>query len=124
MVPAIAGQVASLTVYQRSANWCTPLNNRPITHEEQVQLRADFESMCQTLNTSASGFLHLTHDRQTFDDSLAERLAFFESMWNSPGFSKLTSNYTDLTVNHSANALWCEFIAEKIRGIVEKFGDR
>jgi len=25
-------------------------------------------------------------------------------MWNSPGFSKLTSNYTDLTVNHAANA--------------------
>ncbi len=40
-------------------------------------------------------------------------------MWNSPGFSKLTSNYTDLTVNHAANALWCEFIAEKIRGIVK-----
>ncbi len=39
-------------------------------------------------------------------------------MWRSPGFSKLTSNYTDLTINHAANALWCEFIAEKIRGIV------
>ena len=48
-----------------------------------------------------------------------ERLAFFETMWNSPGFSKLTSNYTDLTVDHAANALWCEFIAEKIRSIVD-----
>jgi cation diffusion facilitator CzcD-associated flavoprotein CzcO len=106
-------------VYQRSANWCTPLNNRPITREEQAQLRADFEAMCETLNTSASGFLHPTHDRQTFDDPLDERLAFFETMWNSPGFSKLTSNYLDLTVNHAANALWCEFIAEKIRSIVK-----
>ncbi len=40
-------------------------------------------------------------------------------MWNSPGFSKLTSNYTDLTVNRAANAQWCEFIAEKIRSIVK-----
>ncbi len=31
VIPAIADEVASLTVYQRSANWCTPLNNRPIT---------------------------------------------------------------------------------------------
>ena len=27
IIPAIAGEVASLTVYQRTANWCTPLNN-------------------------------------------------------------------------------------------------
>ena len=40
-------------------------------------------------------------------------------MWSSPGFSKLTSNYTDLLFDHAANAEWCEFIAEKIRGIVE-----
>ncbi len=118
VIPAVAGEVAALTVYQRSANWCTPLNNRPITGQEQAELRSGFEAMCETLNASPSGFLHPVHDRQTFDDSIDERLAFFEEMWNSPGFSKLTSNYTDLTVNHTANALWCEFIAEKIRGIV------
>jgi cation diffusion facilitator CzcD-associated flavoprotein CzcO len=119
IIPAIADEVASLTVYQRSANWCTPLNNRPITEDEQAQLRADFETMREALSTSPSGFLHPVHDRQTFDDPIDERLAYFETMWNSPGFSKLTSNYTDLTVNHAANALWCEFIAEKIRSIVK-----
>jgi cation diffusion facilitator CzcD-associated flavoprotein CzcO len=119
VIPAIVDEVASLTVYQRSANWCTPLNNRPITPDEQAQLKAGFETMCETLNTSPSGFLHPPHDRQMFDDSINERLAYFETMWNSPGFSKLTSNYTDLTVSHTANALWCEFIAEKIRGIVK-----
>ncbi len=118
VIPAVADEVASLTVYQRTANWCTPLNNAPITDEEQAQLRADFEAMCETLSTSPSGFLHPVHDRQTFDDPVDERLAFFERMWNSPGFSKLTSNYTDLTVNHAANELWCEFIAAKVRGIV------
>ena len=40
-------------------------------------------------------------------------------MWNSPGFSKLTSNYTDLLFDEAANDEWCEFIAEKIRGIVD-----
>ncbi len=119
VIPAIAGEVASLTVYQRTANWCTPLNNAPITPEEQAQLKAGFEAMCEALSTSPSGFLHPVHDRQTFDDPIDERLAFFEKMWNSPGFSKLTSNYTDLTVNHAANALWCEFIAAKVRSIVD-----
>jgi cation diffusion facilitator CzcD-associated flavoprotein CzcO len=118
VIPAIAGDVASLTVYQRSANWCTPLNNSPITPDEQAQLRADFEAMCAILNTSASGFLHPVHDRKTFDDPRDVRMAFFEAMWQSPGFSKLTSNYLDLTIDHDANALWCQFIADKIRGLV------
>src|SRR5918996_1458795 len=119
LIPAIAGKVASLTVYQRTANWCTPLNNAPITPDEQAHLRAGFEAMCETLNTSPSGFLHLPYDRVTFDDSKEERWAFFEKMWNSPGFSKLISHYTDLLVDRAANAEWCEFIVEKIRSIVE-----
>jgi len=118
VIPAIAGEVSALTVYQRSANWCTPLNNRPITSEEQAQLRADFEAIRETLNTSQSGFLHPIHDRKTFDDESEARTAFFEKMWQSPGFSKLTSNYLDLTLNKEANAQWCAFIAEKVRGIV------
>lgn len=119
LIPQIASEVASLTVYQRSANWCTPLNNAPITPSEQARLRADFEAIRETLNTSPSGFLHPLHDRATFDDSKEERWAFYERMWNSPGFSKLISHYTDLTLDPVANAEWCEFIAEKIRGIVE-----
>jgi cation diffusion facilitator CzcD-associated flavoprotein CzcO len=110
--------VASLTVYQRSANWCTPLNNAPITSEQQAQLRADFEAIREVLNTSLAGFLHRPHDRATFEDSEDERRAFFETMWKSPGFAKLNSNYTDLVLDRAANGEWCDFIAEKIRSIV------
>jgi cation diffusion facilitator CzcD-associated flavoprotein CzcO len=119
IIPAIAGEVASLTVYQRSANWCTPLNNAPITPEEQAQLRAGFEAMREVLNTSVAGFLHPAHDRGTFDDDEDLRRAFFETMWRSPGFSKLSSNYTDLLFDPAANAEWCRFIADKIRSTVE-----
>ncbi len=118
VVPTILGDVESVTVYQRTANWCTPLNNRPITPEEQAQLRAGFEDLCETLNTSLSGFAHPVNERAAFDDSEAERQAFYEKMWNSPGFMKLVSNYSDLLFNEAANDEWCEFIAGKIRGIV------
>ena len=119
IVPVIAAEATSLTVYQRSANWCTPLNNAPITADEQARLRAEFDAIRETLNTSPHGFLHRAHDRATFEDSEEERLAFFEKMWNSPGFSKLTSNYTDLLLDPAANAQWCEFVADKIRTIVD-----
>jgi cation diffusion facilitator CzcD-associated flavoprotein CzcO len=119
IVPVIADDVASLTVYQRTPNWCTPLNNSPITDAEQASLRADFESIRETLNTSAAGFLHVPHDRATFDDSKEERWAFYEKMWSSPGFSKLTSNYTDVLMDETANAEWCEFVAERVRSLVD-----
>ncbi len=119
VVPAIADAVASLTVYQRTATWCTPLNNGPITDDEQRELRAHFTSIRETLNTSPHGFLHAANDRATFDDTDDERRAFFEKMWNSPGFSKLTSNYTDLMFDPAANAAWCAFVADKIRSIVD-----
>jgi cation diffusion facilitator CzcD-associated flavoprotein CzcO len=119
IIPAILPEVASLTVYQRTANWCTPLNNAPITPDEQARLRAGFEDLCRMLHRSWHGFLHRRHDRATFDDPREERWAFFEKMWNSPGFSKLNSNYTDVVLDRAANAEWCEFLAEKIRSIVD-----
>ena len=119
LIPAIAGQVASLTVYQRTANWCTPLNNGPITSDQQARLRADFETLRHTLSTSSHGFLHRPHDRATFDDPVEQRRAFYQEMWSSPGFSKLTSNYTDLLFDEAANTEWCDFIADKVRSIVK-----
>ncbi|MFI7667548.1 flavin-containing monooxygenase [Nocardia sp. NPDC049526] len=118
IVPAIADQVASLTVYQRTPDWCTPLNNAPLTPQERAEIKADFERIRETLNTSPSGFLHALPSRFSTDDTAEQRQAFFEKMWNSPGFTKLTENYIDFTTNPEVNKEFCEFIADKIRGIV------
>jgi cation diffusion facilitator CzcD-associated flavoprotein CzcO len=118
VVPVIADEVESLTVYQRTPNWCTPLNNRPITAGEQAELRAGFERLREILNTSVHGFHHPAHDRAATEDPSEVRHAFYEKMWHSPGFTKLTSNYTDLLSNPEANAEWCAFIGDKIREIV------
>lgn len=119
IVPAIADDVASVTVYQREPNWCTPLNNRPITEEEQRELRANYESIKKTLDTCMSGFLHEPHDRASTDDTFEERQAFYEKLWTSPGFSKMTSNYTDFFTNSNLREEFSEFIAGKIRDIVK-----
>lgn len=118
VLPTILSDVESVTVYQRTANWCTPLNNRPITDEEQAALRAGFEQLRETLNTSRSGFAHPVNEKMAFDDTPEARRAFYEDLWNSPGFMKLTSNYQDMLFNEQANREWCDFIAGKIRGIV------
>ncbi|QND44404.1 NAD(P)/FAD-dependent oxidoreductase (plasmid) [Rhizobium lusitanum] len=119
VIPAIADEVASLTVYQRSPNWCTPLNNRPITIEEQEELRANYQAIKQKLDTSISGFLHEPNDRASTDDNKHERVAFFEKLWASPGFSKMTANYTDFFTNPDLRKEFSEFLAGKIRSIIK-----
>lgn len=119
VIPAVLDDVASLTVYQRSANWCTPLSNEPIDTGQQAALKAGFEQMRDVLDASVSGFLHELNERKALDDTAEQRRAFYEEMWHSPGFSKLISHYADMLTDKTANADWCEFMAEKIRGIVK-----
>jgi cation diffusion facilitator CzcD-associated flavoprotein CzcO len=118
VLPTILPDVASVTVYQRTANWCTPLNNRPITAQEQVDLRAGFVELRDLLNTSRSGFAHPVNERNASDDSPEARQKFYEELWNSPGFMKLTYNYQDMLFDPAANREWCDFIAGKIRELV------
>jgi cation diffusion facilitator CzcD-associated flavoprotein CzcO len=116
--PLIADEVESLVMYQRSATWATPLNNHPISAEQQAYLKANYAPIKAELDSSVSGFLHKPVGKKTFDDSKEERRAFFEQVWNSPGFSKIDTNYEDMLFNPAANAEWCAFMAEQIRAIV------
>ncbi len=119
VIPPIAAEAAELVVYQRTPNWCTPLNNGPITAEEQQALRDDFERIRRTLDTSATGFLSPPPERMSTEDTPEERLAFYETMWASPGFAKLLANYKDLLSDPEVNREWCDFVAGKVRGLVQ-----
>ena len=51
VVPAIADEVASLTVYQRTANWCTPLNNRTDHRRRAGPAAGRFRTTARTRST-------------------------------------------------------------------------
>ena len=118
IVPAIADEVAALTVYQKTADWLTPLNNAPITPEEQAELKADYESIRARLDRSPTGFLHTITKRSGLDDTPEQRQEFYELRWNGPGFTKLSEHYMDMTTNPTVNEEWCRFIERKVRSLV------
>jgi cation diffusion facilitator CzcD-associated flavoprotein CzcO len=118
VVPAVADDAASVTVYQRTPNWATPLNNQRISTEEYAGIRADFDHIKEVCETSMSGYMHEPSGKKTFDDDAETRRAFYEEIWASKGFAKLSSNYTDLLTDPKANAEWCAFMADKIRELV------
>ena len=120
LLPAIVDEVGSITVYQRTPNWCAPLNNGPITPEEQAEIKASQDDARSSSSASTfAGFAHPDGTEGTFEDTKEQRWAFYEELWNKRGFAKLFSNYNDILVDPRANAEFCEFLAEKIRERVD-----
>lgn len=119
IVPAVADDVERIDVYQMNADWVTPLNNGPMSEEEQEHVANNYATIVEVLATSPSGFDHEMKMLKSTDHTPDERQALFEVMWNSGGFRKLTESYIDLTMNPEVNAEWCSFMTERIRGIVD-----
>ena len=74
--PAIAGEVESLVMYQRSATWATPLNNHPISADQQAYLKANYEPIKAELDASVGGFLHKPAGKKWTEDTPEQRQAF------------------------------------------------
>jgi cation diffusion facilitator CzcD-associated flavoprotein CzcO len=115
VIQTIAPQVGSLTVFQRTPNWCTPLHNRPITDDEQAQIKANYPAMFELLRRTPGCYIHDTDPRGTFEVSAEEREAFWEKLYAESGFSIWMANFRDVLTEPKANALFSDFVARKIR---------
>jgi len=114
-IAAIADQVAELTVFQRRPNWCAPLHNAPIAAAQMEEIKASYDDIFERCRTSPGGFIHAPDPRKTFEVPAAERLAFWEQLYASPGFGIWLGNFRDVLIDPDANAEFSQFIANKIR---------
>jgi cation diffusion facilitator CzcD-associated flavoprotein CzcO/alkylhydroperoxidase/carboxymuconolactone decarboxylase family protein YurZ len=118
IVPAVSDVVERLFVFQRTPDWVTPLNNAPLPPGRMAELQADFAAVKEHLDGSPSGFLHALPSIRSEEHDAEQRREFFEKLYASGGFRKLSENYLDFTTNPEVNAEWCAFLAEKIRETV------
>jgi cation diffusion facilitator CzcD-associated flavoprotein CzcO len=114
-IQEVAKTAKQLTVFQRTPNWCAPLLNRKITPEEMAQIRAGYPALFQRCQETFSCFIHTTDQRNTFEVSDAERLAFWEQLYASPGFGIWLGNFKDMLTDREANEAISDFVASKIR---------
>ena len=118
-IQEVAKTAASLTVFQRTPNWCAPLHNRPITEEEQAQIKASYPEIFRRCDETFSCFLHTADPRGTFEVTAEEREAFLEKLYGEPGFGIWVGLFRDMLTDPAANAIVSDFIARKIRGRVK-----
>ncbi len=115
IIAEIADKVGELTVFQRRPNWCAPLHNSPIDDETQAKIKASYDEIFERCRQTPGGFIHGPDRRKFADVPEAERLAFWEELYASPGFGVWIGNFRDVLVDEDVNAEFTRFIADKIR---------
>jgi cation diffusion facilitator CzcD-associated flavoprotein CzcO len=119
VIAEIADKVGELTVFQRRPNWSTPLNNAPISADEMAQIRARYPEIFANCAASPGGFEHVPDWRGFWNLTADERRAFWDELYDQPGFAILAGNFAEIFFDEAANAEMSEYIADRIRGRVD-----
>ncbi len=115
IIPEVARQAAHLTVFQRRANWAAPLNNGPISAEEMASIRQRYDEIFAACARSPAAFEHVPDSRRFNDVPPAERRAFWDRLYDEPGFGIWLANFAEIFMDERANAEISEYIADRIR---------
>jgi len=114
-ITEIAKTVGHLTVFQRTPNWCTPLRNSAIAPEEMESIRARYAEIFAQCRENWGCFIHVADPRHATEVSPEEREAYFEKLYNTPGFAFWQGNFRDVLMDKRANDALTEFVTRKIR---------
>ena len=115
VIQTIASEAAHLTVFQRTANYCVPQRNAPLSDDERRDIRQRYPEILATCRESYGGFIHTFDPRSGHDVSESEREAKFEALWAQPGFAFWFGNFRDLMTDADVNAWASDFLRDKIR---------
>src|SRR5262249_57310212 len=115
LIPEIAQDVAHLTVFQRTANYCVPLRNRPIDPAWQRQIKASYPDIFKQCRDTPGAFLHAFDPRSALAVSPDERRAQYERLWGGPGCKKWLGNFYDITLPRGAHEGYAERCRQKKR---------
>lgn len=124
IVQECAGKAERLLVFQRSANWCFPLRNKPMdpdyerfVKQNYAEIRA-LEQECRGPGmVLMDGRISRPESRNAMDVGHAERVSDFEWRWRAGGVH-LGRSFVDLVRSETANDELRKFLEGKIREIV------
>ncbi|MEX5635424.1 flavin-containing monooxygenase [Parafrankia sp. FMc2] len=118
IIPFVARDAEKLVVFQRSPNWCTPINNFAITPERMADIRGRIDEIWETTQLSPSGSMHRPMTESSLDMDPEERRGHFERLYDSPGLIMALANFRDVALDKRANDNATAYIAERIRARV------
>lgn len=120
VVPLIAKQAKELTVFQRTATYAVPAQNKPLDPLYEAKVKGEYSDFRARNSRMRGGFGSdlPPNPVSALSVSAEERETMFEERWAYGGFSFLGA-FNDLNVDMKANGLAAEFVRTKIRSIVK-----
>lgn len=113
MIQEWGSEVGQLPVFQRTPNLALPMKRRDLSKEEQEALYPAYEDLLRLREHNFSGFSYDFCERNTSEDSPAEREALYERLWQKGGFNIWLANYKDYLFDMSANRPVYDFWRKK-----------
>lgn len=114
-IPLIAEEAAHLTVFQRTATYSVPANNRPLDPELVRELKSEYRAFRERNRQMIFGLGSQLppSGRSARDVDTAERQRIFEERWQHGGLPFLGA-FSDLLLDREANAMAADFVRHKI----------
>jgi cyclohexanone monooxygenase len=120
MIPIIAQQAKTLTVFQRTANFSLPARNMPMPEEKERRHKAEYPARrAAAMETPFAIGGHAKPTKSALDVPDEERNKSYEAKWQEGGSISYLYAYTDLLVNKQSNDTASEFVRNKIRATVK-----
>ncbi len=118
MIPQVAKQATHLTVFQRTPNFSVPAQNRPLTDEEQVAMKARYQEHRKDARASGFGVPCPPPEKSGNEYSRDEAFAVLDRGWEQGGAVGILLAFTDVITDQGSNDVVADFIRSKIRETV------
>ncbi len=115
LIPELAKHAAHLTVFQRTAQFASPLGNEKLDPEARRWLA---ENHKQVRAGARDHFLGAPYDAprpSALADSPEERKKVYDEHYGSGGFRMVVSTYGDLLYNRESNDTIADYLRDRIR---------
>lgn len=119
LIPAIADDVATLTVFQRTANYAIPARNHPMAPETEAKIKANYAAIREEARWTPTGNLYRPDEKSALAVDPEERRQRYQQDWDEGGFQLLFGGYYDLGSDEEANRTVADFVREKIASVIE-----
>ena len=114
MVPVMAEDAASVTVFHRTPNFIMPAMQKPMTPEWEKEIKEHYDEIVKRCRNHSFGMDFNTAGRNLADTPREEIQQIFEENWNG-SFRWVFETFDDLLSNPEANKMARQFIIDKMK---------
>jgi cyclohexanone monooxygenase len=114
MVPVMAEDAASVTVFHRTPNFIMPAMQKPMTPEWEKEIKEHYDEIVKRCRNHSFGMDFNTAGRNLADTPREEVQQIFEENWNG-SFRWVFETFDDLLSNPEANKMARQFIIDKMK---------